>query len=94
MKRKAVKRNIRNTQRGRRGTSSRAPARPAGHRRAGPGERGGGRFFQVEMAPASRFITFRYTTSARRGRRAHHRGSRERWSHPSGCEGGNFIVRL
>ncbi len=60
MKRKAAKRNIRNTQRGRRGTSSRAPARPAGGRRAGPGERDGGRFFRIEMAPASRFITFRY----------------------------------
>lgn len=67
MKRKAVKRNIRNTQRGRRGTSSRAPARPAGHRRAGPGERGGGRFFQVEMAPASRFITFRYHDVGKKG---------------------------
>jgi hypothetical protein len=67
MKRKAAKRNIRNTQRGRRGTSSRAPARPARRRRAGPGERGGGRLFRIEMAPASQFITFRYHDVGKKG---------------------------
>jgi hypothetical protein len=66
-KRKAAKRNIRNTQRGRRGTSSRAQARPAGRRRARPGERGGGRFFRIEVAPASRFITFRYHDVGKKG---------------------------
>jgi hypothetical protein len=66
-KRQAAKRNIRKTQRGRRGTSSRARAQPAGRGRAKPGARGGGRFFRIEVAPGRRFIAFRYHDVGRKG---------------------------
>ena len=66
-KRKAGKRNILNTQRGRRGASSRAQAQPTGRGRAKPGARGGGRFFRIEVAPGSRFIAFRYHDVGKKG---------------------------
>ena len=66
-KRQAAKRNIRKPQRGGRGTSSRARAQPAGRGRAKPGTRGGGRFYRIEVAPARRFIAFRYHDVGKRG---------------------------
>ena len=66
-KRQAAKRNIRKPQRGGRGTSSRARAQPAGRGRAKPGTRGGGRFYRVEVAPARRFIAFRYHDVGKKG---------------------------
>jgi hypothetical protein len=66
-KRKAGKRNILNTQRGRRGASSRAQAQPTSRGRAKPGARGGGRFFRIEVAPGSRFIAFRYHDVGKKG---------------------------
>jgi hypothetical protein len=62
-KRQAAKRNIRKPQRGGQGTSSRA--RAAG--RAKLGARGGGRFYRVEVAPARRFIAFRYHDVGKKG---------------------------
>jgi hypothetical protein len=64
-KRQAAKRNIRKPQRGGQGTSSRARAQPAD--RAKPGARGGGRFYRVEVAPARRFIAFRYHDVGKNG---------------------------
>jgi hypothetical protein len=66
-KREAGKRNIRKPQRGGRGTSSRVRAQPAGRGRAKPGARGGGRFYRVEVAPARRFIAFRYHDVGKKG---------------------------
>src|SRR5258705_1496899 len=66
-KRQAAKRNIGKPERGGRGTSSRARAQPAGRGRAKPGTRGGGRFYRVEVAPARRFIAFRYHDVGKKG---------------------------
>ena len=60
-----MKRSIHKAQRGRRVTSSRARAQPAG--RAEPGARGGGRFFRIEVAPGRRFIAFRYHDVGKKG---------------------------
>jgi hypothetical protein len=59
-KRQAAKRNLRKPERGGQGTSSRARAQPAGRGRAKPGACSGGRFYRIEVAPARRFIAFRY----------------------------------
>src|SRR5258708_9214663 len=66
-KRQAPKLNIRKLQRGWPGTSSRAPAQPAGRGRAKPGARGGGRFYRIEVTPARRFIAFRYHDVGKKG---------------------------
>ena len=60
-----VKRSIHKAQRGRRVTSTRVRAQPAG--RAEPGARGGGRFFRIEVAPGRRFIAFRYHDVGKKG---------------------------
>jgi len=66
-KRQAAKRNLRKPQRGGQGTSSRARAQPAGRGRAKPGARSGDRFYRIEVAPARRFIAFRYHDVGKRG---------------------------
>src|SRR3979409_1187552 len=66
-KRQAAKRNLRKPQRAGQGTSSRTRAQPAGRGRAKPGARGGGRFYRVEVAPARRFIAFRYHDVGKKG---------------------------
>ena len=66
-KKHAVKRSIRKAQRGRRVTSWRARAQPAGRGRAKPGARGRGRFFRIEVAPGRRFIAFRYHDVGKKG---------------------------
>jgi len=60
-----VKRSIHKAQRGRRVTSTRARAQPAG--RAEPSARGGGRYFRIEVAPGRRFIAFRYHDVGKKG---------------------------
>jgi hypothetical protein len=58
---KAGKSTMRKTQR--------SPSRPGsgGRGRAKPGTRGGGRFFRIEVAPARRFIAFRYHDVGKNG---------------------------
>ena len=60
-----MKRSIHKAQRGRRVTSTRVRAQPAG--RAEPSARGGGRFFRIEVAPGRRFIAFRYHDVGKKG---------------------------
>ena len=45
----------------------RARAQPAGRGRAKPGARSGDRFYRIEVAPARRFIAFRYHDVGKKG---------------------------
>jgi hypothetical protein len=46
---------------------SRSRRRPGGRGRVKPSIRGSGRFFRIEVAPARRFITFRYHDVGKKG---------------------------